>query len=206
MASNQTENYGLNQWEATDQVVRTDFNSDNLKIDAALHSMAETHDADVATLREERLWGKILDQTLTAAATSVTLEIPDAAKYEMLELHYTTSGADKLYLKLNDGASFYYSGDRETSTSWTLLSNSNSGTFTVSMAGGHVRLYQGGSCAKLLGECDGVMYLKDYYCQITGSGKILSNSIELSGLSKLVLTSSGSMAKGTRFVLYGLKK
>ena len=38
MASNQTQNYGLNQWEATDQVLRTEFNADNQKIDAALFS------------------------------------------------------------------------------------------------------------------------------------------------------------------------
>ena len=42
MASNQTSNYGLNQWEATDQVLRTDFNSDNLKVDTALKSQATT--------------------------------------------------------------------------------------------------------------------------------------------------------------------
>ena len=40
MASNQTSNYGLNQWEATDQVLRTDFNADNSKIDAALKGLA----------------------------------------------------------------------------------------------------------------------------------------------------------------------
>ena len=39
MAANQTENYGLNQWLATDQVVRTDFNADNAKIEAALSEL-----------------------------------------------------------------------------------------------------------------------------------------------------------------------
>ena len=42
MASNYTENYGLCQWEATDQVLRTDFNEDNAKVDAALKEQAET--------------------------------------------------------------------------------------------------------------------------------------------------------------------
>lgn len=41
MASNQTTNYGLNQWEATDQVLRTEFNADNSKIDAALQKLAD---------------------------------------------------------------------------------------------------------------------------------------------------------------------
>ena len=36
MASNYTEHYGLCQWEATDQVLRTEFNEDNRKIEAAL--------------------------------------------------------------------------------------------------------------------------------------------------------------------------
>lgn len=36
MASNHTQQYGLCQWEATDQVLRTDFNADNQKIEAAL--------------------------------------------------------------------------------------------------------------------------------------------------------------------------
>lgn len=41
MASNYTENYGLSQWEATDQVLRTEFNEDNAKADAALTSLRQ---------------------------------------------------------------------------------------------------------------------------------------------------------------------
>ena len=36
MATNYTTNYQLNQWEPTDQVLRTDFNADNAKLEAAL--------------------------------------------------------------------------------------------------------------------------------------------------------------------------
>ena len=36
MASNQTANFGLNQWAATDKVLREEFNADNAKIDAAI--------------------------------------------------------------------------------------------------------------------------------------------------------------------------
>ena len=39
MASNYTENFGLCQWEATDQVLRTEFNEDNAKLDAALSAL-----------------------------------------------------------------------------------------------------------------------------------------------------------------------
>ena len=44
MATNHTANYGLSQWEGTDYFSRLDFNSDNLKIDSALKSIADTPD------------------------------------------------------------------------------------------------------------------------------------------------------------------
>ena len=40
MSSQKTEHYELNQWLATDQVLRTDFNADNAKLDAALNTLA----------------------------------------------------------------------------------------------------------------------------------------------------------------------
>ena len=36
MATNQTTNYQLNQWQPTDPVQRTDFNADNATVEAAL--------------------------------------------------------------------------------------------------------------------------------------------------------------------------
>ena len=50
MSSQKTEHYELNQWLATDQVLRTDFNADNAKIDAALAEKAQA--ADVSALTE----------------------------------------------------------------------------------------------------------------------------------------------------------
>ena len=41
MASNYTEHVGLCQWEATDQVLRTEFNQDNAKVDAALDTLEQ---------------------------------------------------------------------------------------------------------------------------------------------------------------------
>ncbi len=41
MASGQNQYYGLNQWEAADQVLRTEFNADNQKIDGALKAMRD---------------------------------------------------------------------------------------------------------------------------------------------------------------------
>ena len=41
MFLNQTANYGLTQWEATDRILMEDFNSDNTKTDAALKENAD---------------------------------------------------------------------------------------------------------------------------------------------------------------------
>ena len=41
MATNQTTNYQLNQWEPTDAVQRVDFNADNAKVDTALKSLSD---------------------------------------------------------------------------------------------------------------------------------------------------------------------
>ena len=55
MASGQTQYYGLSQWEAADKVERVDFNSDNAKIDGALHTLAEQAEKALQRIR------KILD-------------------------------------------------------------------------------------------------------------------------------------------------
>ena len=48
-----TTNYGLHQWEATDDFLRTDFNTDFAKIDAALGEKADGEDlAEVENLAE----------------------------------------------------------------------------------------------------------------------------------------------------------
>ena len=41
MATNQTTNYQLNQWEPTDAVQRVEFNQDNAKMDAALKALSD---------------------------------------------------------------------------------------------------------------------------------------------------------------------
>lgn len=68
MATNHTEYYELNQWLSTDQVLRTDFNADNTKIDAALAGLAEDLETEAAARAEKA------DQTaLTALAATVPL-------------------------------------------------------------------------------------------------------------------------------------
>ena len=46
--ANYTPNYGLHQWEPEDNFLRTDFNQDFAKIDAAIQGVADTADAKKA--------------------------------------------------------------------------------------------------------------------------------------------------------------
>ena len=50
MSTNHTTNYDLNQWEGTDKVLRTEFNEDNAKIDAALKANADAIAANMAAM------------------------------------------------------------------------------------------------------------------------------------------------------------
>lgn len=53
MATNYTSYYQLNQWEPTDQVLHTDFNDDNQKIDAALHTLNTTVQQHTSQLSQQ---------------------------------------------------------------------------------------------------------------------------------------------------------
>ena len=53
MATNHTANYNLNQWQATDPVLHTDFNEDNSKLDAALTALNATAQQHTAQLAQQ---------------------------------------------------------------------------------------------------------------------------------------------------------
>ena len=66
MSSQKTEHYELNQWLATDQVLRTDFNADNAKIDGALKSQADNIAALETTMAQK---GNCQIETFTYTGT-----------------------------------------------------------------------------------------------------------------------------------------
>ena len=85
MATNQTANYQLNQWEPTDQVLRTDFNADNAKLDAALLNKAEAAEL-------ESVSGSI--SVLSAAVAEHTAALERAGN---CQIHYTTYAGTGTY-------------------------------------------------------------------------------------------------------------
>ena len=76
MSTNHTEHYELSQWLSTDQVLRTDFNEDNVKVDAALADLADevSSKADQAAL--ETLSGRVAQKADTEALLQIQVTIP----------------------------------------------------------------------------------------------------------------------------------
>ena len=129
MASNYTEHYRLNQWEAEDAVRRVDFNADNAKIDAAIKAVDQRVDgkADVSALAAlgQTVAGK--GNCRIAAGTYIgtgtygslnpnTLDFADTLGKapELLIVRSPDGGADALILLQGMTSSF-----RTLSTSWS---------------------------------------------------------------------------------------
>lgn len=82
MASNHTEHFSLNQWQADDQVKRTDFNEDNAKIDAALNDLS----------------GGLAEKATTAALETVSKKL--VAMPCLVTGTYTGDGTDSRLISL----------------------------------------------------------------------------------------------------------
>ena len=78
MASNYTTNYNLCQWQTSDKVLRTEFNADNAKIDAAIAAVA----AQVS--------GKASSSALSSLSATVSGQAATLTKKGNCILHYTT--------------------------------------------------------------------------------------------------------------------
>lgn len=83
-----TSKYQLSQWSAEDRILRTDFNADNAKIEAALSSLGQAQTLDSVNLSaasntfsfdlNEIDWGQwqVIAVTVDAPKNSITYETP----------------------------------------------------------------------------------------------------------------------------------
>lgn len=92
MASNYTTNFELCQWQADDQVKRTDFNEDNTKIDNALKGLSD----GLAAAQAEKADQSALDALaaeVAKKATTAALEAIRAAVPKLVVGSYTGNGS-----------------------------------------------------------------------------------------------------------------
>lgn len=107
--------YQLNQWDATDRVLRTDFNGDNAKIDAALHDLA----GKGAVTRLKTF-------TTTAAVTgtanfSMDVSDIDWGAWQSVYVDMTPKGSGYMLLYPNGNKDAAYSSGYVTSSSYDSL-------------------------------------------------------------------------------------
>ena len=95
MASSYTENYGLCQWEAADSFIRTEFNGDNQKVDAALHAL-EVGKADRAALTA--LTTEVGKKAAQSAVTALSSAVEDRCR--MKAGTYAGDGAESQYISV----------------------------------------------------------------------------------------------------------
>ena len=97
---NYTQNYQLNQWEATDRVLRTDFNNDNAKIDAALKANADS----VTALANRSRFTKLKEVNVTADTNRVEIDLRgiDWTQWDKVHLDYLATNGSQMWLFINE--------------------------------------------------------------------------------------------------------
>lgn len=199
MASGQTSNYGLNQWAAEDQVIRTEFNEDNAKIDTKIQALVN---AD-----------KIIKVTELAMEedcyqVDILLDKIDLSQFSMLRILVSAAtGAGGLWMRMNNiSSSSYYT------TSSTSTSNPEQYTYAdVTIAGNR------GISAKIdlmpynLGQYTAAMiHSEGLYSRLVNAtfGAVCTSVpfTELAQVNFLGTYDTYTIKAGSRFDVYGLLK
>lgn len=129
MASNYTENYGLCQWEATDQVRREEFNQDNAKMDETLKTLADKDialESAVATIASAAGNCQMELITYTGTGTYGTGKATKITFSQMPDVYFivgdlaliTGQGGDKAPLLVAKDASFNESFVNTATATW----------------------------------------------------------------------------------------
>ena len=92
MASNYTSNYGLSQWEANDKVLRSEFNGDNAKIDAAISAVDSRVDGKASTSALNSLKNTVSSLSTTVSGQGNTLG--KKGNCQVAVTSYTGNGQD----------------------------------------------------------------------------------------------------------------
>ena len=92
MASNYTSNYGLCQWEPSDKVLRSEFNGDNAKIDAAISAVDSRVDGKASTSALNSLKNTVSSLSTTVSGQGNTLG--KKGNCQVAVTSYTGNGQD----------------------------------------------------------------------------------------------------------------
>ena len=164
---NHTTNYQLSQWEASDRILMSDFNSDNAKIDAALKANA---DAAASTP-----WVKLVE-TLEEETQKWDIDLSgiDLTKYQKLVLYPRLKGnTDQwVYMHINGLTSGYSSPNNDATSCGNVSMMNDNGrqnfgfceyTFLVELP--RIYIVQVGATSR-----GSLPTMRGYLCPALGSG------------------------------------
>ena len=127
----QTANYQLNQWDAGDRILRTEFNADNEKIDAAIKTVDTRLTTEAAALRAEQsasaaaLWAampyvKLADVTTATAAQQINVNLQglNLLQYRRIEVDVLCPAKAKTLLLRVNNISWYAPGSSTSSVAF----------------------------------------------------------------------------------------
>lgn len=201
----QTSNYQLNQWEGTDRILRTDFNADNAKIDAAIAELREELAAAVAACPIV----KLMDVTAEEDTAQIDLDLAainlDLYSALVVEIHPSVSSTQSasLCIRCNNLTSIYHRND---GTSNGLTDFNLGANVQAALMQSYVALMAGG----LVGVPFHSHWNKptQYHyidCLDQGCGTTAVNKSTLQSLNVVMLGTQKYLGSGTRVILRGIK-
>ena len=126
---NQTNNYQLCQWDGEDRILRTDFNADNAKIDAAIadNAAAIAAEAEARTAGDFRV--KLLDMTTAESQSEIRVNLSglDLSPYCWVELLVECPPSVQSFDLRFDGVTSYTGWQAGDSSALTNLSYAGQG-------------------------------------------------------------------------------
>lgn len=199
----QTSNYQLNQWEGTDRILRTDFNADNAKIDAAIAELRKDLAAQIEAVRAESRLVLLKRETLDTDVSEVeiSLEAEHPEQYFELLIYVEPSAsttASSLSLHLNDLTSYWTSGAEQTELSTIQLDS-------VDPSAGFARFtlllskYIAGKS-----EYTRCTTLQHFYTSL--DGRIAELAAEDLKTLRIFCEDDLKIGKGTRFTVLGIRR
>ena len=214
MSTNHTPNFNLCQWEADDKVLRSDFNADNQKIDAALKANADAigaaetalaGKADAAALPTARL----LDHILETAGSSFSVDVSgiDFTAYREIKIVVTAQCGDDISMWLNNDNGQSYNLSDYTSTGGGQASYRN--TYMAQFPA-----QSGSACGVLtsivpasgrnvifINDCIGCDGWEASYAR----GVSLSKNVQWQNLDTLNFSAPSAVQAGSRVTIFGTR-
>lgn len=199
----QTSNYQLNQWEGTDRILRTDFNADNAKIDAAIAELRKDLAAQIEAVRAESrlvlLKRETLDTDVSEVEISLEAEHPEQY-FELLiyvEPSASTTG-NEFFLHLNDLTSYWTFGGEQTELASIWLDE-------VDRSAGFGR-YRLLLASHIAGMAEYTYCTTSQHHYSTPNGRIAELAAKDLKTLRIFCEDDLKIGKGTRFTVLGIRR